>query len=144
MTEATSPASRSLGITVLAVLAILYTLSIARDFLLPIAVAVILDFLLSPIIRTLKRAHIPEPLGAALVILSLLGAVGAGAYSLAEPARAGFDPLRTGCGPAKCPSRAACHQQKLKAAQTSSQCRRMAVSPRTWKSAQPSSPFTDL
>jgi predicted PurR-regulated permease PerM len=48
---------------------------------------VLLDFLLSPIIRTLKRARIPEPLGAALLVLALLGALGAGAYSLAEPAR---------------------------------------------------------
>jgi predicted PurR-regulated permease PerM len=78
---------RSLAITGLFVLAVLYTLFFARAFLLPIVLAVLLDFLLSPIIRTLKRARIPEPLGAALVILSLLGAVGAGAYSLAEPAR---------------------------------------------------------
>ena len=78
---------RSLAITGLFVLAVLYTLFFARAFLLPIVLAVLFDFLLSPIIRTLKRARIPEPLGAALVILSLLGAVGAGAYSLAEPAR---------------------------------------------------------
>jgi predicted PurR-regulated permease PerM len=79
---------RSIAITGLFVLAVLYTLYFARAFLLPIILAVLLDFLLSPIIRTLKRLRIPEPLGAALVLLTLLGAVGAGAYSLAEPARA--------------------------------------------------------
>jgi predicted PurR-regulated permease PerM len=79
---------RSIAITGLFVLAVLYTLYFARAFLLPIVLAVLLDFLLSPIIRTLKRLRIPEPLGAALVLLTLLGAVGAGAYSLAEPARA--------------------------------------------------------
>jgi predicted PurR-regulated permease PerM len=79
---------RSIAITGLFVLAVLYTLYFARAFLLPIVLAVLLDFLLSPIIRTLKRLRIPEPLGAALVLLGLLGAVGAGAYSLAEPARA--------------------------------------------------------
>jgi predicted PurR-regulated permease PerM len=79
---------RSIAITGLFVLAVLYTLYFARAFLLPIVIAVLLDFLLSPIIRTLKRARIPEPLGAALLILALLGAVGGAAYSLADPARA--------------------------------------------------------
>lgn len=78
---------RSIAITGLLVLAVLYTLYFARAFLLPIVLAVLLDFLLSPIIRLLKRVRIPEPAGAALVILVLLGALGAGVYSLAEPAR---------------------------------------------------------
>ncbi|HET6579618.1 MAG TPA: AI-2E family transporter [Gemmatimonadales bacterium] len=78
---------RSIAITGLLVLAVLYTLYFARAFLLPIVLAVLLDFLLSPIIRLLKRIRIPEPAGAALVILVLLGALGAGVYSLAEPAR---------------------------------------------------------
>jgi predicted PurR-regulated permease PerM len=79
---------RSIAITGLFVLAVLYTLYFARAFLLPIVLAVLLDFLLSPIIRALKRLRIPEPLGAALVLLALLGAVGVGVYSLADPARA--------------------------------------------------------
>jgi predicted PurR-regulated permease PerM len=78
---------RSIAITGLLVLAVLYTLYFARAFLLPIVLAVLLDFLLSPLIRTLKRARIPEPAGAALVLLALLGAVGFGVYSLADPAR---------------------------------------------------------
>ena len=78
---------RSVAITGLFVLAVLYTLYFARAFLLPIVIAVLLDFLLSPIIRTLKRARIPEPVGAALLILTLLGVVGGTAYSLADPAR---------------------------------------------------------
>jgi predicted PurR-regulated permease PerM len=75
---------RSIAITGLLVLAVLYTLYFARAFLLPIVLAVLLDFLLSPVIRAFKRARIPEPVGAALVILALLGAVGFGAYSLAK------------------------------------------------------------
>jgi len=78
---------RFIAITGLFVLAVLYTLYFARAFLLPIVLAVLLDFLLSPIIRALKGMRIPEPVGAGLVILTLLGAVGAGAYGLAEPAR---------------------------------------------------------
>jgi predicted PurR-regulated permease PerM len=79
---------RSIAVTGLFVLAVCYTLYFAREFLLPIVLAVLLDFLLSPIIRILKRVRIPEPAGAALVVLALLGAAGIGAYGLAEPARA--------------------------------------------------------
>jgi predicted PurR-regulated permease PerM len=78
---------RSIAITGLLVLAVLYTLYFARAFLLPIVLAVLLDFLLSPVVRTLKRAKIPEPAGAALVLLALLGAVGFAGYSLAGPAQ---------------------------------------------------------
>jgi hypothetical protein len=60
---------RSLAVTGLFVLAAFYTLYFARAFLLPIVLAVLRDFLLSPIIRALKRARIPEPLGAAFVIV---------------------------------------------------------------------------
>jgi predicted PurR-regulated permease PerM len=78
---------RSVAITGLFVLAVLYTLFFARAFLLPIVLAVLLDFLLSPVIRALKRVRIPEPLGAAVVMLALLGGVGGVGYSLADPAR---------------------------------------------------------
>jgi predicted PurR-regulated permease PerM len=78
---------RSLANTGLFVLAAFYTLYFAREFFLPIVLAVLLDFLLSPIIRGLKRARVPEPLGAALVILGLMGAVGGAGYGLAGPAK---------------------------------------------------------
>jgi predicted PurR-regulated permease PerM len=78
---------RSLAITGLLVLALFYTLYFARAFFLPIVLAVLLDFLLSPLIRALKRAHIPEPLGAALVIVALLVGAGGAVYGLATPAK---------------------------------------------------------
>lgn len=78
---------RSIAITGLFVLAMLYTLYFARAFLLPITIALLLDLLLSPVIRALKRVRVPEPVGAALVVLLLLGAMGVSIYSLAEPAR---------------------------------------------------------
>jgi predicted PurR-regulated permease PerM len=78
---------RSLALTGLLVLAVLYTLYFARAFLFPIILAVLLDFLLSPIIRSLKRVRIPEPVGAALVLVLGLGLLVGVLYSLAEPAR---------------------------------------------------------
>jgi predicted PurR-regulated permease PerM len=47
---------------------------------------VLLDFMLSPVVRALKKRRIPEPVGAGLIILGLLGALGAGGWYLAEPA----------------------------------------------------------
>ena len=78
---------RSPVLTWLVVLAVFYTLYFARAFLLPIAIAVLLNFLLSPLVRGLKRARLPHPLGAALVILGLLGALCLAGYALADPAR---------------------------------------------------------
>jgi predicted PurR-regulated permease PerM len=78
---------RSISITGLFVLAALYTLYFARAFFLPIVLAVLLDFLLSPLIRALKRARVPEPLGAALVIVGLLGTAGVAVDGLVGPAR---------------------------------------------------------
>ena len=78
----------SVGITLLLVLAVFYTLYFARSFFLPVVLAVLLDFLLSPIIRLLKRWRVPESVGAAIVVVSLLGLLGAGVYSLTDPARA--------------------------------------------------------
>ncbi|HEY0969716.1 MAG TPA: AI-2E family transporter [Gemmatimonadales bacterium] len=79
------PEARSVGVTVLAALALLYTLYFARDFLLPIAFALILDFLFSPLVRLLARWRIRPPVGAALVIVLLVGGVGFAVYELAGP-----------------------------------------------------------
>ena len=78
---------RSAAITILALLALLYTLYFARDFLIPITYAVLLNFLLSPLIRALSRLHIAPPFSAAVVVLVLLAALGGGAYALAGPAQ---------------------------------------------------------
>jgi predicted PurR-regulated permease PerM len=77
---------RSLALTGLFILAAFYTLYFARSFFLPIVLAILLSFLLSPVVRGLKKLHIPEGLGAAVVVLGLLGALGLGIYELAGPA----------------------------------------------------------
>ena len=77
---------RAMMLVGLFVLAVLYTLHFARSFLLPIVLAILLDFLLSPAVRWLKRLRVPEPFGAALVIFAVLGGIGGTVYYLAEPA----------------------------------------------------------
>jgi predicted PurR-regulated permease PerM len=79
--------SRSIEATLLTVLAVLYTLYFARGFLIPIVFAVLLNFLLSPIIRRMAKHRVKPPLGAAFVVVALLAGIGWGAYELATPAQ---------------------------------------------------------
>jgi predicted PurR-regulated permease PerM len=81
------PRSASIEATLLTVLAVLYSLYFARDFLIPIVFAVLLNFLLSPAIRLLARFWIKPPLGAALVVLVFVAAIGGGVYQLSGPAQ---------------------------------------------------------
>jgi predicted PurR-regulated permease PerM len=78
---------RSMQMTLLTVLAVLYSLYFARSFLIPIVYALLLNFLLSPLIRGLARYRIKPPVGAALVVLLLIGAIGGAVYELAGPAQ---------------------------------------------------------
>ncbi len=77
---------RSLALTGLLVLATFYTLYFGRAFFLPIILALLLNSLLSPVVRGLKRLRIPNALGAALVVFGLLGGIGWGVYELSGPA----------------------------------------------------------
>ena len=72
----------------LTVLAVLYTLYFARAFLIPIAFALVLHFLLSPVVRFLGFLRIPASVGAGIVVLTLVGGLGLGVYQLAGPVRA--------------------------------------------------------
>jgi predicted PurR-regulated permease PerM len=69
------------------ILGILYTLYFARTFLLPISIAILLNFLLSPAVRVLKRLRLPDAAGAALVVLGLVGLSAVGIYEIAGPAQ---------------------------------------------------------
>src|SRR5436305_9132175 len=78
---------RNVALTGLFILAAFYTLYFARSFLLPIVLALLFSLLLSPFVRGLKKLlRIPEPLGAGIVLLALLGLVVGGLYQLSGPA----------------------------------------------------------
>lgn len=86
-TEASS--ERRLAISLLAglfLIAAFHTLRMARDLFLPLALAFLFSLLLKPIVRALKRVHVPEFVGAALVLVTLLGMLGGAATILADPA----------------------------------------------------------
>jgi predicted PurR-regulated permease PerM len=75
----------SVGIGVLTVLAVMYTLYVARPFLLPIVFAVLLNFLFSPTVRSLEKLRIPRFVTSAAIVLGLTGLLGFGVYELAAP-----------------------------------------------------------
>jgi predicted PurR-regulated permease PerM len=64
----------SLSLTGLFVFAFFYTLYFAQVIFLPLVVALLLSFMLAPVVRSLSRLKIPEALGAALLLILLLGA----------------------------------------------------------------------
>jgi predicted PurR-regulated permease PerM len=76
---------RSTALTGLFVLACFYTLYFAREFFLPLALALVLSFLLWPIVRALARVHVPEALGAVVVILGALAVIAFIGYEFSGP-----------------------------------------------------------
>lgn len=83
--------ARTTALVGIFVLLSLYTLYFARPFLLPVAVATILNFLLSPVVRGMVRIHVPQAIAAALVILALLGIAAVGIQRLSGPAAEWID-----------------------------------------------------
>lgn len=67
-------------------LAVLFTLQVASAVLLPVAMAVMLTFVLAGPVRRLRQWGIPEVFGAALVLVTLLGGIGLLVSVLARPA----------------------------------------------------------
>jgi predicted PurR-regulated permease PerM len=78
--------ARHVALVGLFVLAMFYTLHLAQGFFLPVVLAILLDFLLSPVVRALRKIGLPEPLGAAIVMLGLLAVLVIGVYRLTGPA----------------------------------------------------------
>jgi predicted PurR-regulated permease PerM len=75
-------------------LAIFYTLYFAKAVLIPIALAMLLNLLLAPVVRGLRKyLRLPEGIGAALVLLLGVAAVAGTIYGLSGPATRWLDEL---------------------------------------------------
>lgn len=80
---------RSFDLTVLMLLAVLYSLYFAKPVILPIVLALLLSLLLSPLVRFLQRSlRIPQVVGSGLVLVGLLGVFGVAGSMVVEPAAA--------------------------------------------------------
>ncbi|HTL31457.1 MAG TPA: AI-2E family transporter [Tepidisphaeraceae bacterium] len=75
------------GIATLATLAVVAALYFGAEFLIPIALAIILNALLRPVVRSMERARIPTPLAASIVVLVLTAVLFGIGYGLASPVK---------------------------------------------------------
>jgi predicted PurR-regulated permease PerM len=76
---------RSIALTGLFILAVFYTIYFMRSILLPIVLALLLSYLLRPIVRGLAKLKIPLAVSAAVILSGLLVLVGYGISALATP-----------------------------------------------------------
>lgn len=77
---------RSVALVGLLVLAVFYTLFVARALILPVVVAVLLNLLLSPIVHGMARLRVPMAISALLVVATVSSLFVGGAYMLIGPA----------------------------------------------------------
>ena len=77
---------RSVALTGLFILAVFYTIYFMRSILLPIVLALLLSYLLRPIVRGAAKLKIPLPVGAAISLIGLVALVSYGISGLAAPA----------------------------------------------------------
>ena len=76
---------RSIALTGLFILAVFYTMYFMRSILLPVVLALLLSYLLRPIVRALAQLKIPLPVGGALLLIGFFGLIGYSVAGLAAP-----------------------------------------------------------
>ena len=87
--ERTSASVGQVCLSILTLLAILYTLYFAAGIILPFVLALVLTMVLGPAMRVMnRRLHIPRMIAALLLIIALFSVVGASGYALSVPASA--------------------------------------------------------
>jgi predicted PurR-regulated permease PerM len=79
---------RSIALSGILLLGVLYTLFFARSFIVPLVLVFLLDALFSPLVRRLKRLGVPEGVSAGLMVATLVATVAIGLYGLSGPASA--------------------------------------------------------
>src|ERR1700733_13019795 len=67
-------------------LLLFFAFYLAREFFVPIVIALLFNFLLIPLVKLLKKIYIPAQIGSAVVILLLLFIIGMCGYGLSRPA----------------------------------------------------------
>lgn len=81
------------ALRIIAIVALLYCLRWAADFLIPLLFGILLSYTLSPIVGGLERVRIPRVLGAGLITLALVGTTAMLATTLYHEARIVVDEL---------------------------------------------------
>jgi predicted PurR-regulated permease PerM len=82
------PKITALALIGLFIMGLFYTFYFAREFLLPLTLGWLLNLLLKPLVRFMKRFHISEPIGAGILLIGFIGILIASLYLVSEPASA--------------------------------------------------------
>ncbi len=78
----------SLALSVLAVIALVAALYLARAFFVPLLIGILASYALRPVVDWLEAHYLPRPAGAALVLIALAGSLSWIGYSLSDDAAA--------------------------------------------------------
>ncbi len=77
---------RSFSLVMLTVLAVIFTLHWAKTVFIPLMLGVMISYALSPPVNLLKKWRIPRAIGAAVLLLGIVGGSGYLVYSLSDDA----------------------------------------------------------
>ncbi|MGI8671983.1 MAG: AI-2E family transporter [Luteitalea sp.] len=84
---------RSLALTVLTTIAVIWVLYVTQSLLVPLIVGIILSLVLEPLVTGLTRVGLPRSAGAAIVLTALTAGLLGAAWQLSVPAAALADEL---------------------------------------------------
>jgi predicted PurR-regulated permease PerM len=73
---------RSLSLTLVGIVAAVFALQHGKQFFIPLVISVLVSYALDPVVSWFAKRGVPRSLAAAVVLLALVGTIGAGAYSL--------------------------------------------------------------
>ena len=77
---------RSLSLVLLALFASLFVLQWAKAVFIPLMLGLIFSYALSPLVNWMELRRVPRWLGAAVLLLAIIGATASAAYSLKDEA----------------------------------------------------------
>ena len=90
--------ARGLALGVLAVLALIFALSWAEKFLVPLLLGIVIAYTLNPLVVWLEAIKIPRVVGTVMVMASVIGALVLGTYSLRGEMQAIIEQLPEAAG----------------------------------------------
>jgi predicted PurR-regulated permease PerM len=91
--EGSSTAGTAAAIWILALIALVAALYLARAFLVPLLFGILVSYTLAPVVRWFERCHIPRVLGAAFTLALLVGGISWMTFSLSADAVAVVEKL---------------------------------------------------
>jgi len=85
--------AHSVPLILLTVFAVVFILDWAQTVFIPLVLGVITSYALSPLVNQLHKWHMPRAIGAALLLLTIVGGIGSLAYSLQDEAASMIETL---------------------------------------------------